>query len=204
MMDHWVTKYETHVPRDTLNHTLQDLERRYSEKHRFYHNLRHIEECLAEFSEVEHIIPNPFEVWLAIWFHDAVYDPKVRDNEERSSLLAERSLETALSRDSVQLVSQLIHSTKHDSVSIDSNHQYLADIDLSILGQNTERFTEYEMDIRREYSWVAEDRFKEGRMEILKRFLERSRIYQTCHFYDKYEKKARENLTQPIKKLKRD
>ena len=60
----------------------------YSELHRHYHNQNHIANCLAEFDRVKSFVDNPPAVELAIWFHDAVYDPRAGDNEERSAELA--------------------------------------------------------------------------------------------------------------------
>ena len=48
----------------------------------------------------------------------------------------------------------------------------MVDVDLSILGQNEQRFAEYEAQIREEYRWVPGLIFKPKRAEILQRFLE--------------------------------
>ena len=54
---------------------------------RHYHNLRHIRHCLAELDAAKSLAKDPTSVELAIWFHDAVYDPQCHDNEERSAQL---------------------------------------------------------------------------------------------------------------------
>jgi hypothetical protein len=64
--------------------TFSRLQSAYSEKHRAYHTSRHIDECLALFDELKHLASHPPEVECALWFHDAIYEPMTKSNEERS------------------------------------------------------------------------------------------------------------------------
>src|SRR5688572_7563726 len=88
-----------------------DLLAHYSEPHRAYHNARHIDECLAELDSARSDSRNPDAVEFAIWFHDAIYDPRAGDNEEQSARLARESLATFGAR-SAEHVSDLILTTK--------------------------------------------------------------------------------------------
>src|SRR5687767_6949665 len=67
----------------------------YAERHRHYHNQQHIAECLAEFDAARHLVRQPEAIELALWFHDAVYNPRAGDNEERSAALAKACLDEA-------------------------------------------------------------------------------------------------------------
>ena len=67
-----------------------DLTARYAEPQRAYHTMEHVTECLSHFDTARHLLARPDEVELALWFHDAVYDPRRGDNEEQSARLAER------------------------------------------------------------------------------------------------------------------
>lgn len=53
----------------------------YTNPNRSYHNLKHISEVIEELGSCSNAL------YLAAWFHDAVYDPKAKDNEEKARLL---------------------------------------------------------------------------------------------------------------------
>ncbi len=175
----------------------QELVSRYSEPQRHYHNLTHIGECLAEFDSAGQLAKDPVAVELAIWFHDAIYDPHAADNEERSAEFAKQSI-TDAGGIATRAIAALVLATKtHDPI-LHPDAPLLVDVDLSILGQPKERFQEYETQIRREYEWVPVTTFAAKRAEILEGFLGRERIYTTEYFFSKYEQRARQNLQASI------
>lgn len=174
----------------------------YSDPHRFYHNVNHLESCLTELSSVQELVRQPDLVEFAIWYHDAIYDTKAKDNEEQSAQLSYGvCLDAKLPHDFANGTKDLILATKHDAVPQGIDARLLIDVDLSILGKPTLEFDEYEQNLRREYSWVPEDQFRQGRSQILQRFLDRDSIYLTDFFKEKYESQARENLQRSIDAL---
>ena len=179
------------------------LRNAYGEPQRYYHNHQHIAECLAEFDRARHLAKDARAVELALWFHDAVYDPKAGDNEEQSAAVAARCLkECGIATLITDRVTQLIMTTKSHDTGMDEDAKIMVDVDLSILGRDEARFLEYEEQIRKEYAWVPVSVFASKRAEILQRFLDRSSIFATDWFRQKYEKVARKNLEGSILQLK--
>lgn len=173
----------------------------YTEPQRHYHNCRHIAECLGEFDQARHLLQQPFAVELALWFHDAVYDPKASDNEDRSAALAGQFLgEYSAPEPLAGTVVRLILLTKQHEVMPGTDDQVMVDVDLSILGRNEDRFWEFEGQIRNEYAWVPDEVFAMKRAEFLRTFLERDRVYSTNWFRDRFEKQARKNMEAAVRK----
>jgi predicted metal-dependent HD superfamily phosphohydrolase len=155
----------TNVALDLWN----DLRARYEEAHRHYHNLEHINEMLALAASV----PSP-ELELAIWYHDAIYDPKASDNEALSAALFQQHLGAVLSTDAVQQVTALVIATDHRlERPTDALANLIIEIDLAILGSSAERYARYAADIRLEYAFVSEQDYRIGRSRVLRSFLNR-------------------------------
>jgi predicted metal-dependent HD superfamily phosphohydrolase len=95
----------------------------------------------------------------------------------------------------------LILATKKHDASLERDAPLMVDVDLSILGRPTQRFDEYEDQIRQEYSWVCPEQFAAGRSAVLQSFLARPAIYCTEFFRNKYERQARDNLKRSLSKL---
>lgn len=174
----------------------------WTEPHRHYHNLDHLSECLELLDEARHLCASPLSVEWAIWFHDAVYDPRATDNEEQSARLALEYLSQMGSPQPViEQVESLILATKSHEAPDTGDTTLLLDIDLAILGSNRERFARYEDDVRREFEWVPSDVFSSKRSAILRGFLARPKIYRTEAFRVRLEARARINLEWSIARL---
>lgn len=175
----------------------------YDAPSRHYHDRRHIEDCLAQFRGCRDLSEQPPEVELAIWFHDAVYDTRRSDNEERSadwarSFLGSEGVEEA----AIQRIGALIMATKGHENPVGIDQRLIADIDLSILGRDPESFERYDRAIRAEYAWVPEERFRLARAAVLDGFLGREAIYATPVFRERYERQARRNIARKLDQLR--
>lgn len=180
---------------------LASLVQRYSESHRAYHTLQHIDECLAHTDTFDVSDTHRACLGIAIWYHDAVYHTDRSDNEERSAELAKQALTAhGVSADTVRCVVEAILATRHDANPRTAIEAMMVDIDLAILAAPPQRYMEYEMQIRSEYIAVPEATFRTGRSEILARFLSRPTIYTTLEFRE-LETMARKNLRESIRRL---
>lgn len=180
-----------------------DLAARYGERHRAYHNLRHLAECFDAFDLARALAERPAEIELALFFHDAVYSVRKNDNEEKSGDWARSELLAAGAPPEVaERVRELVLATRHDAVPEGIDAGLLVDADLAILGASRERYDEYEAQIRKEYAWVPGFLFRTRRVGILHGFLTRPRIYTTDFFAERLEEPARENLYRALVRLR--
>lgn len=200
--ERWSQLWHTATHADPPTDAFARLVAMYSEPHRYYHNLEHIVDCLGEFDGAKQLATDPAAVELAIWFHDAAYDSRAADNEERSAELAKGWL-TYVHASNVltDSVGRLVLATKNHDASLHADAPLMVDVDLSILGRPPEQFWEYERQIREEYAWVEKAVFAAKRAEILHRFLARERIYQTDLFFRRMEAQARANLRASVQRL---
>jgi predicted metal-dependent HD superfamily phosphohydrolase len=173
----------------------------YGEPHRKYHTAQHLGECFEKLDAVRALAEHPAEIELALWFHDAIYDTKRRDNEKRSADWARASTAAAgVPAAACERVHALVMATRHKAIPQGTDARLLVDVDLSILGAPRERFDEYERQVRQEYAWVPDFLFRRERRKILKDFLSRERIFSTAHFHDRYESQARSNLGRSLER----
>ncbi|ENW07640.1 HD domain-containing protein [Acinetobacter beijerinckii] len=166
----------------------------YSEKQRAYHTVQHLYECLVLLDSIQPDLKDAYAVALALWFHDAVYDPQAKDNELKSAELLEYYLAQDLSVDIVQKIKRWIVATQKHASTDELDLQFLLDIDLAILAASPERFAEYEQQIQQEYAWVDPDVYSIKRKEVLTHFYQAEPLYQTEYFQQNFEQRAIINL----------
>lgn len=184
----------------------------YGEPQRHYHNLSHILHCVREMNDYLdsdfHQVVDTLVLEYAIWFHDAVYDPRAThgQNEKNSSEMAFgylfsrfRSVEPDLAGRVARMIQETAWHTT--STETDPTIDVFFDIDLAILGASSQDYEAYARNIRKEYSWVPLDVYEENRTKILESFLNLKSIYRTEHFRNKYENLARSNIRWEIDNL---
>ena len=170
---------------------------------RRYHDLEHLTDCLRELDAAP-VEPGPRDLAeLALWFHDAVYEPSRTDDEERSAqLLIAEAATLGIPAPTAEAAAELVRRTAHgdDKVSgSDALADLVSDVDLSILGRDVLRFMEYEHGVSEEYAAVPALAFQLGRGRFLAALLSAPAIFRTAWFRDRYEARARERLARLLK-----
>jgi predicted metal-dependent HD superfamily phosphohydrolase len=175
---------------------------------RHYHTTAHLDHCFSVLeSEFAQVSP---EVPLALWFHDVVYDPRRKDNEAASAELAAHHVQHTLDLSAAvaDRVAELVLATAHGAAEPAADAPpsrevaIVTDVDLAIFGAEPSEFDRYEAAIRAEFEFVPEVVFAIGRSLILKRFLERPRIFNTRELGESLlEARARSNLMRSVEQL---
>lgn len=197
--------WQQHVTADRA--LLDGLLARHREKHRRYHTathvawvIRHVGE-LATTEPVDHLD----EVVAAAFYHDAVYEAAYPANERASARLARRDL-ASIGWDvgAVERVGWMIEATEHDAPTAEratGDTAVLLDADLAILGADPAGYSAYVAGVRAEYRHVADDDWRTGRTAVLEGFLARPTIYLTASGRNRWDDRARANLTAELAQL---
>ncbi|RWN24698.1 hypothetical protein [Mesorhizobium sp.] len=185
----------------------RELSALYRAEGRHYHSLAHIEAMLALAGHYRASLHDPEAVEAAIWFHDAIYDSRAKDNEAKSAALAEKKLAgrtdaQRLGRITAMIIATATHELPRFSDENAARDAALfLDMDLAILGATPDAFDAYEQAVRREYGWVEEPMWRAGRSAVLKNFLARPHIFHTEEFRQRFEAQARQNMARSLKAL---
>jgi len=198
---------------------------RYSEPHRAYHTLDHVEALLRLLSKYRARLARPEEVALAIWFHDAIYEthsagassgnagsgaaaPPSRpagSNERDSDALFRSFAEKAgLPSDTVSRVSDMILATIRHQLpagGAEGDLPYFLDFDLCVLSAGEAAYARYSAAIRREYIHLPYDLYLRGRLAVLRSFAQRESLYFTRAFREQHEARARFNLRKEMERI---
>ena len=187
------------------------LRQNYTEPTRYYHNFEHlvslfeaVDEAVLRSPDLRPQHPDLFE--LAVWFHDVIDERGNPQGVAQSAQQAVAFLEASapFNTEHQQYLRQMVMATQHGAplpVAAHPDAMLLADSDLSILGQAPDKYESYRDQIRREYKEVEETAYKAGRKNVLAMFAQRTPIYRTAYFHDKYESQAKANLAAEIELL---
>ncbi len=193
--------------KEGYNNLYTSLRSWYQSSGRYYHNWQHIVSLLTLLDEVQDYLKNPDAVQLAIYYHDAIYDPLASDNEVKSAELLNDELAGVFEKSLLEYAAKLIlTTTKHrlpaeEGASFTTDCAYFLDMDISILGADLKSYDKYEEGIAKEYSMIPPEVFKPARQAVMRRFLEREHIFYTSYFRDQFENAARLNIARAISAL---
>ena len=170
---------------------------------RAYHTEAHIEAVLGSLWAWPEAVP--LSLLAAAVYHDVVYDPTRKDNEAQSAQFCRAELEGGgyLGQAEINEAVRLIELTAgHVVEASDTNGILLCDADLFILGDTPENYAAYVQAIRTEYAHVSDADWRTGRAGVMRRFLERERIYQgRWDGHEAREAQARVNIAGEVASL---
>lgn len=186
----------------------ENLRRRYAEPHRVYHGQSHIDAMLAGLTSCRHLVASVDACELAIWFHDAIYDPAAQDNEARSAALLLTELTGRVDAALLDRTAQMIQATATHVVplglppDLDRDIALFLDLDLSVLGADPAAYDAYERGIAAEYLPLhGQAEFLAGRLAFLKGLLGRPRLFLTDESHDRLDAPARANINRAVERL---
>ena len=170
----------------------------YYEEHRFYHTFDHIKRMFDVANKYNLLLTD--EQSMAIFYHDAYYDPGFDQNEELS---AKMFMDYCFNQKAVSLdafiVRQIILDTKLEISTINES-KLVIDLDLYDLG--TDRYENYKNNIRKEFYIYSDEEFRQGRVKWIESFLAREKIYiSNIDVFVEMEEKARRNLSDELQEL---
>ena len=178
------------------------------DSNRYYHNFNHVIAVMEKFGEIrgnssveDFPAKDGAEAVAAVMLHDSFYDTKIRDS---SNVVI--SCQIARSMGFGDRVVQMICATEHKNVdyegkgeiSVDAVH----DADLALFADDYQQVWNDCLNVRQEWSHVPLKAFISGRVEIIRKFINRSRIFNTEYGQDVWEERARKNMKKEIDDLR--
>jgi predicted metal-dependent HD superfamily phosphohydrolase len=185
-----------------INGMFDELEQLYMGSKRYYHGITHIVNLLKLWEEHKQYLADDEVVYLAIWFHDAVYEAWKSDNEEQSAEMAKKFLaDINFPADRAEKVVNYILATKTHESNGDNDLNFFLDFDLSILGADEAIYDVYAQQIKDEYFLYPSFIYNRGRKKAMTSFLQKEHIYKTEKFKKALEAPARANIQREIDNL---
>lgn len=183
--DHWAEIAQTH-----------------STPGRHYHNLSHLNNMTENAAEYKDRLIDPDTVMFSIFYHDFVYHPLNKDNEQKSANLARDRLRMlGVPDDKIIKSCHQILATKDHQDNANNDIKYLLDFDLAILGAAPAEYKIYTNKIRKEFPMFPDLIYRKGRKKVLQRFLNMTSIFKTEEFKNSCEQQARINLQSEMEDL---
>ena len=199
----WSATLPARVDRAVAATAGADLLGRWSEPHRHYHTVAHLTAMLDVVDANADLAADPDAVRLAAWFHDAVYDPRAADSEERSAALAAGVLGALGIPDrTVAEVGRLVRLTVgHDPDAGDRNGLLLVDADLAVLAGTPDHYDGYAAAVRLEYRHLSDERYTAGRAGVLSRLACVPALYRALPERTAMHRRAVANLRRELARL---
>ena len=174
-----------------INVTIDKIEKRYSESHRFYHTIEHINFLLTEIDKLTLPEKDNEILILSALFHDIIYIPGSKTNEKDS---AELLLNNSEYSDDIQEIYDIIIDTFTHTPKTELS-EIFCDIDMMSISHTT--YDELKVGTDNVYKefvqFFPHKQVIEGQVDFLKSILD-----------TKYGKKNKKNILRLIKEISND
>lgn len=153
---------------ELANNLWLEIFTKYSEPKRHYHTIDHLEAMITDLKEVKDKISDWDTTLFVVFYHDIIYKASSNTNEADSAKLAKKRLtEISYPVDKIEKCVAMILASKQHELSQDNDTNYLIDVDLAVLGENSEVYQKYTEQIREEYSIYPDFMYANGRKKTL-------------------------------------
>lgn len=168
----------------------------YSEPHRPCNTLQHLDFIFDRLERHAGAAREPDRLAFMVWYHDVIYDPLSKENEELSARLAIAELsELGLIPGIAGRVAKLIQATAtHQTAEADADDALFLDADFAILGADPDTYRRYVASVRFEYVHVDDSGWRAGRGGFLSAARAAPRLFRTDVFEEAYGAAARANV----------
>jgi len=172
------------------------LEAGYSEPWRHFHDARHVLALLRKVGQVQSLVEDLPAVRMAVWFHDVILEPGDSDNERASANLWRELATGHLVPSQIDSVDKLILDTRHTVAPHSPDGALLADIDIAGLGADASVFSKQSEMVAAEFPAGRRAQCLSAQHAFMQCLLDRKWVYNTAHFRDRFESRARDNIGQ--------
>ncbi|KZX76142.1 hypothetical protein A3715_20575 [Oleiphilus sp. HI0009] len=177
------------------------LVQEYTSEPRKYHGLGHIHHMLELAEKIKSKVEDWDSFYFAIWFHDVIQDKLLATEMLSAEKCCMAMLELGLDKSAADRAARLILATKSHDQDYSGDVKLFVDLDLSILGAPRKEYSAYANQCRQEFNipnWL----YRKGRIELLRKFLNKKRIYKSDCFWEELEANARSNISYEMEILR--
>lgn len=158
---------------DKCNTVMADVFERWSEPHRYYHNMKHLADVFKRIGEMSIEDNTKHILEIAALFHDIIYDPRKKNNEAESNEYFKKVFDEAKNEKWFSVVSNIIMSTTYDkTIPVTDMHvRFFWYADLAPFYENNfKELYENERTIFKEFQYHSPKAYKEGKKKFLDAF----------------------------------
>lgn len=143
----------------------------WNEPHRYYHSLNHLNDLILQINSFKSSFSKKEydKLLLTAIFHDCIYDPMKKDNEEKSADFFKKC--SVDNEDTKEIFKMILDTKSHDSDSKIST--IFNDFDMNIVDRDFEQLLEWEKGIYQEFKKYGKTVYRKHRLIFLESLLDK-------------------------------